>query len=68
MKGVIFLKIILDNLLKDWLLEDIGCGDCIIFGFLLEDEVIVGIGYWLIKEFGVIVGLFIAVRVFEFLD
>lgn len=64
MKGVIFLKIILDNLLEDWLLEDIGRGDCIIFGFLLGDEVIVGVGYWLIKEVGVIVGLFIAVRVF----
>ncbi|MDE5069483.1 MAG: nicotinate-nucleotide diphosphorylase (carboxylating), partial [Trichodesmium sp. St18_bin3_1_1] len=36
MKGVIPPKIILDNLLKDWLLEDIGRGDRTTSGLLLE--------------------------------
>jgi Nicotinate-nucleotide pyrophosphorylase len=58
----------LDNLLKDWLLEDIGRGDRTTSGLLLEDEVIVGTGHWLIKEPGVIAGLPIAARVFELLD
>ena len=68
MKGVIPPKIILDNLLEDWLLEDIGRGDRTTSGLLLGDEVIVGAGHWLIKEAGVITGLPIAARVFQLLN
>ena len=68
MKGVIPPKIILDNLLEDWLLEDIGRGDRTTSGLLLGDEVIVGAGHWLIKEAGVIAGLPIAARVFQLLN
>ncbi len=68
MKGVIPPKIILDNLLEDWLLEDIGRGDRTTSGLLLGDEVIVGGGHWLIKEAGVIAGLPIAARVFQLLN
>ena len=68
MKAVIPPKIILDNLLKDWLLEDIGRGDRTTSGLFAGDEVILGAGHWLVKEPGVIAGLPIAARVFQLLD
>ncbi len=68
MTAVVPPKIILDNLLKDWLLEDIGRGDRTTSGLFSADEVIPGIGHWLVKESGVIAGLPIAARVFQLLD
>lgn len=59
--------IVLDPLLKSWLLEDIGRGDRTTQG--LFDRVIeVGKAEWLVKETGVIAGLPIAARVFSLLD
>lgn len=68
MKAVVPPKILLDNLLKDWLLEDIGRGDRTTAGLFSVDEVIPGVGHWLVKESGVIAGLPIAARVFQLLD
>ncbi|NES08205.1 MAG: nicotinate-nucleotide diphosphorylase (carboxylating), partial [Okeania sp. SIO2F4] len=45
MKAVIPPKIILDNLLKDWLLEDIGRGDRTTSGLFVGDEIILGTGH-----------------------
>ena len=59
--------LILDNLLRDWLLEDIGRGDrtteCI-----FANHSAMGKAYWLLKEEGVVAGLPIAQRVFALLD
>ncbi|NEQ76034.1 MAG: carboxylating nicotinate-nucleotide diphosphorylase [Okeania sp. SIO2C9] len=68
MQSVIPSKIILDNLLKNWLLEDIGRGDRTTAGLFSADQVIPGAGYWLVKESGVIAGLPMAARVFQLLD
>ncbi|NEP75504.1 MAG: carboxylating nicotinate-nucleotide diphosphorylase [Okeania sp. SIO2G4] len=68
MQSVIPPNIILDNLLKNWLLEDIGRGDRTTAGLFSTDQVITGAGYWLVKESGVIAGLPIAARVFQLLD
>ncbi|NEO55287.1 MAG: carboxylating nicotinate-nucleotide diphosphorylase [Okeania sp. SIO3B5] len=68
MQSVIPSNIILDNLLKNWLLEDIGRGDRTTAGLFSVDQVIPGTGYWLVKESGVIAGLPIAARVFQLLD
>jgi len=68
MKAVVPPKIVLDNLLKDWLLEDIGRGDRTTSGLFAGDKVILGGGHWLVKEAGVIAGLPIAARVFQILD
>ncbi len=59
--------IIIDRLLQDWLLEDIGRGDCTTQGlFTGEDKREKAI--WIVKEDGIIAGLPIAARVFELLD
>ncbi|BAQ65829.1 carboxylating nicotinate-nucleotide diphosphorylase [Geminocystis sp. NIES-3709] len=59
--------LILDKLLHDWLLEDIGRGDrttdCL---FPVESPVTKA--YWIIKEEGVIAGLPIAEKVFQLLE
>ncbi len=59
--------LILDTLIRDWLLEDIGRGDrtteCI-----FNDNSSVGKAHWLLKEEGVIAGLPIAQKVFALLD
>ena len=57
--------IVLDPLLKTWLLEDIGRGDRATQGLNLEGT---GQAEWLAKEAGVIAGLPIAARVFYLLD
>lgn len=67
MKAVLPPNIVLDNLLKDWLLEDIGRGDRTTSG-LFAAEIVLGAGHWLVKESGVIAGLPIAARVFQLLD
>lgn len=59
--------LILDSILRDWLLEDIGRGDrttdCI---FTVESGK--SKAYWVMKEEGVIAGLPIAQKVFKLLD
>jgi nicotinate-nucleotide pyrophosphorylase (carboxylating) len=59
--------IIIDRLLQDWLLEDIGRGDFTTQGlFQTNRETIKAI--WVLKEDGVVAGLPIAARVFKLLD
>lgn len=59
--------IVLDSLLKNWLLEDIGRGDRTTQG-ILSDVIDIGRAQWIVKESGVIAGLPLAKRVFELLD
>ena len=60
-------KILLDSLLRSWLLEDIGRGDRTTEG-LLQGPVVRSRAQWVAKEAGVIAGLPIAARVFELLE
>jgi nicotinate-nucleotide pyrophosphorylase (carboxylating) len=59
--------IIVDRLLENWLLEDIGRGDFTTQG-LFNDKNAIDRAIWVVKEDGVIAGLPIAARVFELLD
>jgi nicotinate-nucleotide pyrophosphorylase (carboxylating) len=59
--------LIIDPLLKTWLLEDIGRGDRTTNG-LFDREVGIGKAEWITKENGVIAGLPIAGRAFQLLD
>ena len=59
--------IIIDRLLKNWLLEDLGRGDFTTEGLFQNDRQIER-AIWVVKEDGVIAGLPIAARVFELLD
>ena len=59
--------IIIDRLLQDWLIEDIGRGDFTTQG-LFEGESKTNRAIWVVKEDGVVAGLSIAARVFELLD
>ena len=59
--------IILDRLLEDWLLEDIGRGDFTTQGLFAGDNAIY-CAEWIAKEDGIVTGLPIAARVFELLD
>ncbi|MBE9048727.1 carboxylating nicotinate-nucleotide diphosphorylase [Pleurocapsales cyanobacterium LEGE 10410] len=59
--------IIIDRLLQDWLLEDLGRGDWTTQG-LFEGKAKIEEAIWVAKEDGVIAGLPIAARVFELLD
>jgi nicotinate-nucleotide pyrophosphorylase (carboxylating) len=59
--------IIVDRLLENWLLEDIGRGDFTTQG-LFNDKTAINQGIWVVKEDGVIAGLPIAARVFRLLD
>ena len=58
--------LLLDRLLQDWLLEDIGRGDRTTQS--LAASVQPGQATWIVKEAGVIAGLPIAARVFQLLD
>ncbi|ELS02276.1 nicotinate-nucleotide pyrophosphorylase (carboxylating) [Xenococcus sp. PCC 7305] len=58
--------IVLESLLRQWLLEDIGRGDITTQGLLLKNSP--GRAEWVIKEDGIVAGLTIAARVFEILD
>ena len=60
-------SIVLDPLIRGWLLEDIGRGDRTTQS-LLSSEVRVGQAEWTAKESGVIAGLPIAARVFQHLS
>jgi nicotinate-nucleotide pyrophosphorylase (carboxylating) len=59
--------LVIDPLLKTWLLEDIGRGDRTTNG-LFDREVGIGKAVWIAKENGVIAGLPIAGRVFQLLN
>jgi nicotinate-nucleotide pyrophosphorylase (carboxylating) len=59
--------IIIDRLLENWLLEDIGRGDFTTQG-LFNDKIEINQAIWVVKEDGVIAGLPIAARVFKLLD
>ena len=59
--------IIIDRLLENWLLEDLGRGDFTTEGLFQNDRQIER-AIWVVKEDGVIAGLPIAARVFELLD
>jgi nicotinate-nucleotide pyrophosphorylase (carboxylating) len=59
--------LLLDRLLQEWLLEDIGRGDRTTQA-LFSGDVPGGQAQWVVKEAGVIAGLPIAARVFYLLD
>ncbi len=59
--------IIIDRLLQNWLLEDLGRGDFTTEG-LFKDNRKIEKATWVVKEDGIIAGLPIAARVFELLD
>ncbi len=58
--------IVLESLLRQWLLEDIGRGDLTTQGLLLSNRQ--GRAEWVIKEDGIVAGLTIAAQVFKLLD
>jgi nicotinate-nucleotide pyrophosphorylase (carboxylating) len=59
--------IVLDPLLHNWLLEDIGRGDCTTQGLdCTKNES--ALAQWIAKEDGIVAGLPIAARVFQLLD
>jgi nicotinate-nucleotide pyrophosphorylase (carboxylating) len=61
--------LIIDLLLQDWLLEDIGRGDCTTQGLLgFDSETTINKAVWVVKEDGIVAGLPIAARVFKLLD
>ena len=66
-KAVLPPFIVLDPLLSNWLLEDVGRGDRTTQG-LLGGEVPVGQAQWTAKEAGVIAGLPMARRIFQLLS
>lgn len=59
--------IVLDDLLKGWLQEDVGRGDQTTLG-LGEIATKPGCAYWIAKEDGVVAGLTVASRIFYLLD
>lgn len=68
MKAVAVLPppLVLDPLLRIWLLEDIGRGDRTTQGLLTAD--LIGKGLWVCKAAGIIAGLPVAARVFQLLS
>lgn len=65
--GILPPPLVLDPLLKNWLLEDIGRGDRTTQGLFL-DKIKNTRAEWIAKEDGVIAGLPIAARVFQLLN
>ncbi|MEH2397012.1 carboxylating nicotinate-nucleotide diphosphorylase [Nostoc sp.] len=59
--------LVLDPLLRGWLLEDIGRGDRTTNTLLVED-VTLGSAKWIVKASGIITGLPVAARVFQILN
>lgn len=59
--------LVLDSILQNWLLEDLGRGDRTTQS-LLSGQVRVGRAEWIAKEAGIIAGLPIASRVFQFMS
>jgi nicotinate-nucleotide pyrophosphorylase (carboxylating) len=66
MNAVLPPRVILDPLLQQWLLEDIGRGDRTTAGLLIGNQI--KSADWIVKEKGIIAGLSIAERVFQLLD
>lgn len=66
MNPVLPPPLLLDPLLQNWLLEDVGRGDRTTQGLSLEAKT--GQAQWIVKEAGVVAGLPIAARVFKLLD
>lgn len=66
MNAILPPRVILDPLLQQWLLEDIGRGDRTTAGLLIGNQI--KSADWIVKEKGVIAGLPIAERVFQLLD
>ena len=67
MTAILPPPMILDTLLRQWLLEDLGRGDRTTAS-IFPSGGLKGKAYWLLKEEGVIAGLPLAVRVFQLLD
>lgn len=65
--GVLPPWLVLDPLLRGWLLEDIGRGDRTTNTLLVED-VTLGSAKWIAKASGIIAGLPVAARVFQILN
>ncbi|HEY9642259.1 MAG TPA: carboxylating nicotinate-nucleotide diphosphorylase [Coleofasciculaceae cyanobacterium] len=65
--GVLPPLLVLDQLLQDWLLEDIGRGDRTTQSLLASGSRS-GQAQWIVKEAGVVAGLPIAARVFQLLN
>ncbi|MBG1266986.1 carboxylating nicotinate-nucleotide diphosphorylase [Nostoc sp. WHI] len=65
--GVLPPWLVLDPLLRGWLLEDIGRGDRTTNTLLVED-VTLGSAKWIAKATGIIAGLPVAARVFQILN
>lgn len=65
--GVLPPRLVLDPLLRGWLLEDVGRGD-LTTGSLLEEDVTPGSAKWIAKAGGIIAGLPVAGRVFQLLN
>lgn len=63
--GVLPPRLVIDPLLRDWLLEDIGRGDRTTQALISQE---VGQAKWVAKAPGVIAGLPVAARVFQLLD
>jgi nicotinate-nucleotide pyrophosphorylase (carboxylating) len=63
--GVLPPRLVIDPLLRDWLLEDIGRGDRTTQALISQE---VGQAKWLAKAPGVIAGLPVAARVFQLLN
>ncbi|MBH8564315.1 carboxylating nicotinate-nucleotide diphosphorylase [Nostoc sp. CENA67] len=59
--------LVLDPLLRDWLLEDLGRGDRTT-NILLVQDVTLGSAKWIAKASGIIAGLPVAARVFQLLN
>ncbi len=59
--------LVLEPMLRQWLLEDIGRGDRTTQGLGLHSDSL-GKAEWIIKEAGVVAGVAIAARVFQLLD
>lgn len=59
--------LVLDRLLQDWLLEDVGRGDRTTQSLII-DAATNGRAQWIIKEAGIIAGIPIAARVFHLLS
>jgi nicotinate-nucleotide pyrophosphorylase (carboxylating) len=59
--------LLVDRMLEEWLLEDIGRGDRTTQGLFSSTDQI-GTAVWIMKEAGVVAGLPIALRVFQRLD
>ncbi|MDH6055221.1 carboxylating nicotinate-nucleotide diphosphorylase [Umezakia ovalisporum] len=65
--GVLPPRVVLDPLLRGWLLEDIGRGDRTT-NSLLSENVTLGTAKWVAKAPGIVAGLPVAARVFQLLN